>query len=584
MTSSRTHLSPLPGLRRAATAVAALTALATVGLTGLTGPIPAHANTPGQAGTPSAPAVVFTEDFENGQAGPPTLLTDYTGAGPLAETYTAAPAWLTGCNGLLVSQQAPATPPPGSGCGGYWSATKQMAAALGTWSGADPATNHAVTAYTQGDPGAGLTQLQTVQPIPLHTTGRFLTFSVDAAAQNCFTNHPLLSFFLLDGSTALPTSTSPIDVCQSPGAVIGGTSVGTYASNGSVLFSGSTAGIRLVNDQASGNGNDGAIDNIRLLDATPQLDLSASPAQLPVGAPAALTFTVTNTTELAAKNGWSFTAHLPTGLAPTAASPATTCGAGHATTGPDGSTLQVGGNLAAGQSSCTVTVQVSSTASGSYQLCAAAITDQVGVDPPGCASVTFTAPVFDARANGARLTSPLLGVGPVDPSAHECTTAPGSDTHTVVSAALGTLGGLGAVTTDAAGTIDQDGTRTATAHARTAGINLLAGVISADAVTTSAQARSVLIGSGPGPVSVQGSTVLTHLRVLGATVAADPLPNTTIDLPLVGSLVINQQTPVAGGRGITVTALSLTLLTGTHLTVGQSTAALLTTADSCPVG
>ncbi|MHA6763885.1 choice-of-anchor P family protein [Streptacidiphilus sp. PAMC 29251] len=577
----------LPGLRRAATAVAALTALAAVGLTGatgLTGVAPAYADAPGHPGTPSAPAVVFSEDFENGQAGTPTLLTDYTGTGPLAETYTAAPAWLTGCNGLLVSQQAPATPPPGTGCAGYWSATKQMAAALGTWSGADPATNHAVTAYTQGDPGGGLTELQTVKPIPLHATGRFLTFSVDAAAQNCFTNHPLLSFFLLDGSAALPTSTSPIDVCQTPGAVIGGTSVGTYASNGSVLFSGATAGIRLVNDQASGNGNDGAIDNIRLLDATPQLDLSASPAQLPIGAPAALTFTLTNTSELAAKNGWSFTAHLPTGLSLAAPGATTTCGTGHATPGPDGSTLQVGGNLAAGQSSCTVTVQVTSSADASYQLCAAAITDQVGVDPPGCASVTFTAPVFDARANGARLTSPLLGIGPVDPSAHECTTAAGADTHTVVSAGLGTLGGLGAVTTDAAGAIDHDGTRTATAHAQTAGINLLAGVISADAVTTSAQARSALTSGGPGPVSVQGSTVLTHLRVLGAAVAANPAPNTTIDLPLVGSLVLNQQTPVAGGRGITVTALSLTLLTGTHLTVAQSTAALLTSTDTCPVG
>jgi hypothetical protein len=561
-------------------ALAALTAVALTGLTGLT---PAAANAPGSPGTPAAPVAVFTEDFENGQGAQPTLLTDYTGAGPVHQTYTADPAWLRNCNGYLTSLDAPTTEPAGAGCGsGAWSIVKNLASALGTWSGAaDPAANHAVTAYTQADPGGGKVQLQTAEPIPLPAANRFLTFSVDVAATSCYTNAPQLSFYLLDGQTALPTSTAPINACANPGSVVGGVSVGTYASNGSVLFSGTSAGIRLINDQASGNGNDGAFDNVRLLDATPQLDLGFSPATRPVGAPATLTFTLTNTSELAAKNGWSFNTALPSGLRLTDDATTTTCGNGSLTAGA-GNSVAVSGDLAAGQASCTVTAHVTSTDPGTYQLCAAAVTDRVGIDPPGCASVTFTAPVFDARSNAARVYSPLLPLGPIAPSAHSCTTAPGSDSHGLVSTGLGTLGSLGVISTDASGTVGLDGTRTAAAHASIAHLSLLGGLISADAVDTSAQARTVLTSSGPGPVSLQGTSTLTGLRVAGVAVGANPPPNTTIGLPLVGSVVLNEQTAIGGGKGITVNALHVTLLTGVQLTLGTATAALLSSTDTCP--
>ena len=565
--------------RRVATALLGVTVLGAGSLAGIG---PAAANAPGHPGTPSAPTTVFTENFENGQGAAVTTLPDYTGTAPPAETYTADPAWLTSCNGLLVSEQAPASPPAGVNCGGYWNANKQMAAALGTWAGSDASTNHSLTAYTSGDPGAGRTELQTVRPIPLSADHRFLTFSVDAAAQNCFASHPLLAFYLLDGGTARAAFSSPIDPCQNPGKIIGGTSVGTYAGNGSVLFTGDSAGIRLVNEQASGGGNDGAIDNVRLLDATPQLDQSFGPAQLPVGAPTTLTFTLTNTSELAAKDGWSYTAQLPAGLRLDGGSAATTCGSGTATADTAHGTLTVHGDLAAGQQDCTATVRVTSVTGGTYQVCGSAITDPVGVDLPGCTSVTFTAPVFDARSHGVQLTAPLLGIGPLPASAHSCTSLPGQDSHSVLSAGLGTVGGLGVLTTDASGTVGADGSRTAAAHAQVTGINLLGGLITADLVGTSAQAQQPLTDTGPGVITATGATTLTNLRVAGVAVSADATPNTTIALPLVGSLVVNQQTAVAGHKGITVTALSLTLLTGVHLTIAQSTAALLTTTDTCP--
>lgn len=69
--------------------------------------------------------------------------------------------------------------------------------------------------------------------------------------------------------------------------------VGTYTSNGSLLFNGSTLGIRMQNANGSGVGNDAAFDNIRILDVTPQLDKAFTPTSVKTGGTSTLTFTVT---------------------------------------------------------------------------------------------------------------------------------------------------------------------------------------------------------------------------------------------------------------------------------------------------
>jgi hypothetical protein len=545
---------------------------------------PALANAPGNPGTPSAPAVLYTEGFENNTAGSPELLTAYTGAAPLDETYTADPAWVAAdlCDGYIVSEQDPATPPAGSDCGTGWAPAKELSSVLGTWSGADAATNHALVGYTQGNPGAG-TELETAIPVPLAAANRFLVLGTDAAAQNCQATHPLYQLYLLNGSAAQPSFSTPVDPCAKPGTVIDDTAVGTYVGDQAELYSGTSAGIQLVNEQASGAGNDAAVDNIRLLDVTPQLDLSGTAGAVPVGTPADLTFTVTNTSELDAKDGWSFTATLPPGLDQANSAVTTTCASGAATPGSVSGTLQVSGDLSAGQPSCTVTVQVTSILGGSYQLCAAQTTALVGLDPPGCTTLTFTAPVFDARADSALLTSPILDLGPLVPASYQCTAAPGANDNSAVSAGLGAVGDLGALASSASGTIAADGTRTAAASDQTAGLSLLAGLITADVVSTTAQAQQPLTTSGPGTVTVSGSTTFTNLRIGGVAIAANPGPDTTISLPLVGSVVLNQQTAIAGGDGITVNALHISLLTGTQLTIATSTSALLSADATCPV-
>ena len=270
------------------TTVAAVTTVASVGTS------PAAA-IPGTPGVPQAPTVAFTEDFENNVSTSPILLTNYVGA--LGDTYTADPAWLTNCNGVIVVPNSPDSDMGQSGCRLLvdYSTVRQLAYAAGVAMGAaDPATNHAVTAFTEGNPGANKVQFQTVNPIPLVASNRFLTFSVAASETSCTSNHALFEFYLLNGASQIPTFTTPIDPCSSPLAKsvsvpkIGNSGAGTmmagvFPSNSSVLFSGSSVGIKMVNAQGSGAGNDAAFDDIQILDVTPQLDKSFAPTTVPQG-------------------------------------------------------------------------------------------------------------------------------------------------------------------------------------------------------------------------------------------------------------------------------------------------------------
>jgi hypothetical protein len=548
---------------------------------------PASANAPGDPGTPSAPVNLYTENFENGVGAAPVLLSGYTGAAPQNETYSAASAYDSAgyCDGYVVSEQAPDIDPAGSNCGGFWGGALEFGEALGQWAGEDPSTNHALIEYTQGNPGVGV-MLQTDTPIALPAANRFLIVRADAGAENCTAGgatSPLYQFNLLDGATAQPTFSSPIAPCSDYSDTLYGVRLGTYTGDQAVLFNGTAAGIQMVDEQGSGNGNDGAVDNIELLDATPQLDLSATTGSTPVGETANLTFTLTNTTDLDAKDGWSFTANLPSGLTLADDAYTTTCGSATAAAGSASGTVDVQGDLSAGQTSCTVTVDVTSLYTGTYQLCAAQISSPVGVDLPGCTSLNFVGPVFDAQADGAQVASPLLDIGPLAPAAYECTSVPGSDGNGLVSAGLGVLGGAGALDTSASGTIAANGTRTAAASAQTASVGLLGGLITADEIATNAQAREPVTASGPGAVTTAATTTFTNLRVAGVAITANPGPNTTIGLAGIGTVTLNQQTSIAGGAGVTVIALDVTLLTGAHVTLAQSTAALLSPTASCPV-
>ncbi|WP_309127131.1 GEVED domain-containing protein [Microbacterium sp.] len=370
----------------------------------------ALANAPGNPGVPGDPVVLFEEDFENTDGTAPVVLDDYESVD--GHTYTAAASWLTACNGVIVNFGIPYTTLGNCGSPVSSANLRQLAYALGVHGGNAAEANDAVSAYTENNPGVNQSEFETVNPIPLTSaSGRFLTFSVDAAAKNCAVSPPRYQFsFLSEGGAATPVG-GQINACTSgqavPAPTVGGVgatdiSVGTYTSNGSVLFDGSSLGIRMVNANGSGIGNDAAFDNIRILDVTPQLDKSFAPARVPVGGVSTLTLTVTNTSELAAKNGWGFTDELPEGL--TVASPSTvggTCVADVTAAAGSDSIAVANGTLAAGSESCTITVPVTSNTAGAYTNGADNITGESGIDLPATSTVEFFVPPAFTCTSGA---------------------------------------------------------------------------------------------------------------------------------------------------------------------------------------
>ncbi len=417
------------GLGSVVALVAGLVTATTVATVAASSPAVAD---PGDPGNPGDPAVLYSEDFENGVGTDPVSLTDYTGAPPANETYTADPVWLVSCNGAVVEYNAPDSAvsgtalnncepnPNGGNPANFFDRLRQLSWVLGSFAAVEPATNHAVTAYTANDPGADNVEFATQNPISLPSaTGRFVTFSVDTAAVNCFVSAPAYNFSIVSGATTTPVG-GTVDACaggqtiQAPavgGTPAGDIHVGTYTSNGSVLITGSSLGLRMTNANGSGVGNDAAFDNIKILDVTPQLDKSFSPTTVEVGDISTLTLTVTNTSELAAKDGWGFTDTLPDHLvvAPTPNLGGTCDATTDATAG--GSAIAVtDGNLDAGEASCTITVDVTSDTAGTYTNGPDNIDEVVGIDPPGDATVTFKdGPAWTCNAYGYLFQTPGPG-------------------------------------------------------------------------------------------------------------------------------------------------------------------------------
>jgi fimbrial isopeptide formation D2 family protein/uncharacterized repeat protein (TIGR01451 family) len=363
---------------------------------------------PGDPGTPSDPVVLFEEDFQNRPAGSNVLLTDYEGATGM--TYSGDPVWVDRalCDGFIIDHGSARLPGDCNGPSGaestgegVFNTLAALPYALGMLAGdAAPETNAAAASFTSGDTADNAVQFRTEQALSLPTENRFVTFSVDAVAVNCQATHPELRFYLENAEgDEIPVSSTAIDPCDDPrsstvqaprqdGTLVSA-SGGTFAADSSLLVTGGTLGVVMRNENPSGGGNDGAYDNIRVLDVTPQLDKSFSPTSVYVDGSSTLTFTVTNTSELAAKDGWSFTDQLPDGLT-IAAQPNVggTCDA--MITAPAGGTsvAVAAGSLAAGEASCTITVDVTSAAAGTFTNGPDNV-ETVGLNEPAESTVEF---------------------------------------------------------------------------------------------------------------------------------------------------------------------------------------------------
>lgn len=365
---------------------------------------------------PAAPQPVYTEDFSTGT--PPAGVTavslvNYTSSTGVA--YSAASGWLPGynaCNGWLLNNGS-GNPGSDSGCtdaagrdvGGNqraaWYFLRYMSYMLGLAHGksaADAQTNNVLAAMTNRS-----NQAQTAgtmikgEGLVSGVGGRYYASSAWFAEMNCNADNPnhddaveemsLLVGGVLHTQSVVPCSAPITAAAISPHAPsnprVGVVRILHAYSPAVLLSAASPLGLQIDNKTASGNGNDVAVDFLQILDVTPQLEKAFSPSQILEGETSTLTFTITNTTDLLAKNGWSFTDNLPSDVV--VASPltsSTTCNAGVVTATPGSSSITASGNLPTGAASCTVSVDVTSSVQGTYTNDSTNMSNLTGLLPP----------------------------------------------------------------------------------------------------------------------------------------------------------------------------------------------------------
>ncbi|MBW1639964.1 tandem-95 repeat protein [Microbacterium resistens] len=316
---------------------------------------------PGSPGVPSDPYVIGHEDFENGTGATATRIADYVNAGGAG--YSTDEFWgrQSQCNGVILQYEN--TQFPSGFCQGFSDRNRdrvtqvnvrRLADVLGqvgagvqgsqdrntpvNGSTAETRQNSAVAEWTFWENGNPNETVLLSDPftLPVAQGQRYYTISIDVAEVSCDylsgQNNSRLDAFLHYGDgSVIAMNKEPIRACTDPDVAYytspdlpggwdsGGAYVaaGRFYSDSAVLLSPEdfqNVQVQVKNRIGASSGNDFAIDNLILLDATPQLDKSFSPETVKPGEPATLTFTVTNSSDLAEKNGWSFTDALDEGL------------------------------------------------------------------------------------------------------------------------------------------------------------------------------------------------------------------------------------------------------------------------------
>ncbi|MCI9887115.1 LPXTG cell wall anchor domain-containing protein [Micrococcales bacterium 31B] len=246
------------------------------------------------------------------------------------------------------------------------------------------------------------------------TEGHYYALQVDYAAY-CDASAPRIELWL-DGKRV----SEAIDICAVQG---GATASATYASHAELnpadhaeLVSAAGDGADAYNDRGvtvvrltsqvvvsaadamrvevrnantASVGNEGAIDNVQLVDVTPSVSAKFANPTMVAGASTTLTYDIANSVDNAAKEGWSFTHTLPAGLVvadPNGASVtcvdpgqrATTASDSISVTATPGSgTVTVSGDLSAATATCSVSVAVTAATAGTYALAADDLTGDV---------------------------------------------------------------------------------------------------------------------------------------------------------------------------------------------------------------
>jgi hypothetical protein len=191
----------------------------------------------------------------------------------------------------------------------------------------------------------------------------------------------------------------------------------------------------------------------------------------------------------------------------------------------------------------------------------------------------------DGRTSGIAATAVVLSI-PVELAATPSVALPatGSAMVTASRAALTLPGLLSAaiVTTSAQGALGAAGAGRATAD--------VTGLVVGNALLTALTADAVSSSCASNEAGSSGDTTVAGLWVLGRPLAVATAPNTTLAVPGVGTLHVNEQTVTgaAPSSGITVTALRLELdvpgLADGEVVVGRSVCGVTGTGVVVPAG
>lgn len=126
---------------------------------------------------------------------------------------------------------------------------------------------------------------------------------------------------------------------------------------------------------------------------------------------------------------------------------------------------------------------------------------------------------------------------------------------------------LTAVTTG--GADDGSGSASAQTVSEVEKVSVLDGLVRADVVTAIASSHAV----GDGAGSNADGSGFVNLVVNGTPITTDVAPNTRIDIPLVGYVVLNEQTRSGDGAsstGITLNMIHVHLLNGDEIILGSA--------------
>lgn len=411
-------------MNRSAARVASLgvtAVLACLGVAGVAAPLALAV-----PGVPDPPVALFSDDFENGMGIATVGIESYTSAPPFSVLYRPDAAWdpnQSECNGLVVSAGGNA-----AGCGSPGDESLDaLALKVATMNGSEsPDDNHVIGEHQDADetPVHGDLELGNGEPMQLlDAPGTFLVGGVDVAVSDCAAGAPLFSFVIADNTGATPIdhalSPSPQDACLQGADVGDGMRGGKIYSDASVLSNFTDLTLELHNTN-TGPGSYHALDTFTVADATPQLDVEFGSASAPPGSSVPLTFTVTNTSELASKEGWSFSGDLPGLLtvvdgASVGFARATTCPSSTVTAQAGGQSFAVSGNLATDQMSCTITLNVTSPSGGTFTVDGSSFA-RLGLRLPGSASITFATVVSPPPPPRPPVVGPPLP-GPGAPAA-----------------------------------------------------------------------------------------------------------------------------------------------------------------------